>query len=264
MATADSAGQRGKAPSPDAPAVGGPRSPAAPRPPGTPPQPPLGPPPAAPPPRPAGPPPGVDPYPDVASAGSTQPIIGVDLRVSKRLLWVGDAYYPLQNVARVYTLTIHPRRKQAVLLFVKRLLITGAASVFLGLLGTAIDVTRSNGSFDSGTGSVDSGGSSGLLTLTLIAAGAALVYSLVEMVKVLLAPSHFVLAVETSGLSTAVVTSPHPDQLRQLAHQIADAIENPTAEFEVRVNTITISPAHYYFGDNVNMYGGTGNVGMAS
>ncbi|MFG2094471.1 DUF6232 family protein [Streptomyces sp. NPDC048612] len=189
----------------------------------------------------------------MAPPTAAQPVIGVDLRVSKRLLWVGDAYYPLQNVARVYTLTIHPRRKDAVVLFVKRLLLLGLATVLLVLL------TATSGGF--GGSSSDSGG---VTALVVIAAGAALVYSLVEMLKVLGAAPHFVLAVETTGSSTAVVTSPDADQLRRLAHQIAHAIENPEAEFVVRVNTVEISPKHYYFGDNVNMYGGTGNVGMAS
>ncbi|MGW7249749.1 DUF6232 family protein [Streptomyces decoyicus] len=184
------------------------------------------------------------------AAASAQPVVEVSLRVSRRLLWVGDAYYPLQNIARVHTLTIHPRRKDAVLLFAKRLLIIGAVTTLLGLLAGLID-------------SSSSGGSTGLTALVVIVALAALVYCLVEMLKVLGAPSHYVLAVETSGPSTAVVTSPDRGHLRRLAQQIADAIENPKAEFEVRVDTLTISPKHYYFGDNVNMYGGTGNVGMA-
>lgn len=189
----------------------------------------------------------------MAPAAWTGPIIGVDLRVSKRLLWIGDAYYPLRNLTRVYTLTLRPRRKEAVLLFVRRLLIIGAVMALLGLLAAMID---------SGGGS--SGGSGGLSALVVAAAFAALIYSFVEMVTVLGAPVRFVLAVETSGASTAVVSGRQPDQLRQLAHQIADAIENPEAGFQVRVDTITINPKHYYFGDNVNMYGGTGNVGMAS
>lgn len=244
MTSADSAGQPSNAP--PAPA-GAPYTP-----PGAPPTPEM-------PPQPAGRPPSADPYPDVPSAASVRPIIGVDLRVSKRLLWVGEAYYPLQNIARVYTLTIHPRRKEAVLLFMKRLLIIGAVTTLLGLLAAAIDASQS-GNFGGG----DSGGSPGLTVFVMLIAGAALIYSLVEMMRVLTAPSHFVLAVETSGPSTALVTSPNPDQLRRLAHQIAHAIENREAEFQVRVDTITISPKHYYFGDNVNMYGGTGNVGMAS
>ncbi|WP_326597934.1 DUF6232 family protein [Streptomyces sp. NBC_01803] len=247
MTSADSAGQAWKTPSDAISAAESPPPPAAPPPP-----------PVAPPQPPAGPPPTADPYPDVASAASTQPIIGVDLRVSKRLLWIGDAYYPLHNLARVYTLTIRPRRKDAVLLFLKRLLIIGAVTTFLSLLAAVID--ESGGSF----GSSDSNGSGGLSALVVIIAVAALIYSLVVMLQVLGAPAHFVLAVETSGPSTAVVTSQRPDQLRQLARQIADAIENPEADFAVRVNTITISPKHYYFGDSVNMYGGTGNVGMAS
>ncbi|OEV28954.1 hypothetical protein AN219_19175 [Streptomyces nanshensis] len=189
--------------------------------------------------------------------GPERPLIGVDLRVSKRLLWVGDAYYPLHNIARVYTLTIHPRRKEAVVQFMKRLLLTGALATLLGLLAAAIDLSSS-------FASEDSSGSSGFTTFVGLVAFAALVYFFVEMVQVLGAPSRFVLAVETSGPSTAVVAGPAPDQLRRLAHQIADSIENPAAEFAVRVDTITISPAHYYFGDNVNMYGGSGNVGMAS
>lgn len=129
MTSADSAGQAWHTPSEAISAAGG-----------------L-PPPAAPPRPPVGPPPAADPYPDVAPAASVQPVIGVHLRVSKRLLWVGDAYYPIQNIARVYTLTIHPRRREAVVLFVKRLLLTGVVTTFLGLLAAAIDAF---GSGDSG------------------------------------------------------------------------------------------------------------------
>ncbi len=214
-------------------------------------------PPTAPPRPPAGPPPTAGPYPGAGSAASTQPIIGVGLRVSNRLLWIGDAYYPFQNITRVYTLTIHPRRKEAVLLFAKRLLLTGVVVTVLALIAAAIDA--SGRSRDGGEGD-----SPGLTVLVLIVAGAVLIHFLVEMLKVLGSPAYFVLAIETSGSSTAVVTSSHPDQLRRLAHQLADAIENPQVEFEVRVESLVINPAHYYFGDNVNMYGGTGNVGMAS
>ncbi|MGR3937266.1 DUF6232 family protein [Streptomyces sp. BRA346] len=253
MTSADSAGPAWNRASEPVSAVGGPP------PPTVPPQPPAAPPSAAPPQPPAGPPPAADPHPDVAPAASAEPIIGVGLRVSKQLLWIGDAYYPLRNVARVYTLTIRPRRKEAVLRFVKRLLIIGAVTTILALLAAMID-SSNRGGLDSG----GSGGSGGLFVLVVIAAVAALIYSLVEMLSVLGAPAHFVLAIETSGPSTAVVSGRQPDQLRQLAHQIADAIENPEAEFTVQVDTITISPQHYYFGDNVNMYGGSGNVGMAS
>ncbi|MFF5183013.1 DUF6232 family protein [Streptomyces sp. NPDC000345] len=176
---------------------------------------------------------------------------GLELRVSKRLLWVGGACYPLQNVARVYTLTIHPRRKEAVLRFLRILLITGAVALTLTVLsGITMVADRDTGS--------------GLMTFVWLGSAGVVVYALIEMLQVLGAQSHHVLAVETSGPSQAVVTSRDPHHLNQLVARIAHAIENPETEFQVRVESITISPKNYYFGDNVNMYGGSGNVGMAS
>ncbi|MES9506798.1 DUF6232 family protein [Streptomyces sp. NPDC000609] len=175
----------------------------------------------------------------------------VDLRVSKRLLWVGGAAYPLQNIARVYTLTIHPRRKEAVVRFCKSVAITLAVAIALTILGAVAAI-----------GSEDVGG--GIVTFVWYVTVAGLIYFLVELISVLTAQSHYVLAVETSGPSTAVVTSTNREHLNQLVGYIAHAIENPEAEFQVKVESITISPRNYYFGDNVNMYGGTGNVGMAS
>lgn len=175
----------------------------------------------------------------------------IDLLVSKRLLWVGGACYPLGNIARVHTLTIHPRRKEAVVRFFKRSAIIGAVTIALTIIGGALALLGNRGT----------GG--GLLTLVYLGAAAAAIYSFVEMTQVLSAQPHFVLAVETAGPSQAVVTSQNPHLLNQLVGQIADAIENPEAEFRVKVESITISPKNYYFGDNVNMFGGSGNVGMA-
>ncbi|MFE2494089.1 DUF6232 family protein [Streptomyces scopuliridis] len=177
--------------------------------------------------------------------------VDVELRVGKRLLWVGGAAYPLQNIARVYTLTIRPRRKEAVVRFFKNVAITLAVAIALTILGTVAVI-----------GSEDVGG--GILTFVWLVSAAALIYFFVELMSVLTAQSHYVLAVETSGPSTAVVTSANREHLNQLVGYIAHAIENPEAEFQVTVESITISPKNYYFGDNVNMYGGTGNVGMAS
>lgn len=244
MTSADAAGQDANKPAAGA-AAGGP------------PPPPMSPPPPPPsvPPRPAG-----DPYPDVAAAPAAEQVVGVSVRVSKRLLWIGDAYYPLRNIARVYTLTIRPRRKEAVLRFLKRLLITGFLVTLLAVTAAFMEASSSSGF----GGSSESSGASVLLTFTLLIGAGANIYFFVDMMKVLGAPPRFVLAVETSGASTAVIGGPPEPHLRQLADQISDAIENPAAEFEVRIDTLTVNPQHYYFGDNVNMYGGTGNVGVAS
>ncbi|KUN93635.1 DUF6232 family protein [Streptomyces caeruleatus] len=174
----------------------------------------------------------------------------VDLRVGKRLLWVDGAAYPLENVTRVYTYTLTPRRKEATLLFVKRVGIILSVAFALTILGGLTSIANEG-----------AGGT--ILTFVWLGALAALAFSIVELVSVLTASSQYVLAVETSGPSIAMVTSADPRQLDQLVGSIVQAIENPEVEFQVRVDRLMVNPRNYYFGDNVNMYGGTGNVGVA-
>lgn len=173
------------------------------------------------------------------------------MRVTRRLLWVGGAAYPLSNVTRVYTFVLTPRRGAATVVFFKRLAIILSVAFALTILG---GLTAFGGGKDAaGT----------IVSLVWTGALVALAYSLVEWVAVLSAASHFALAVETSGASTALVTSKDTGHLQRLVGQVVDAIENPEADFLVHVETLAINPEHYHFGDNVNMYGGTGNVGMA-
>ncbi|MFB7312658.1 DUF6232 family protein [Streptomyces sp. NPDC056192] len=180
----------------------------------------------------------------------------VDLRVGRRLLWVGNAAYPMQNITRVYTVTIMPRRQEAVVRFLTRAAITAAVAIALTLLASLPAVLASAiGAGDGGFGLI--------LFVWLVGFGAG-IYCLVDMISVLSASPRYVLAIETSGLSTALVTSSNPSQLPQLVGYIVHAIENPQTEFQVKVETLAINPSNYYFGDNVNMYGGTGNVGMAA
>lgn len=199
-------------------------------------------------------PPAVPPRP---TGAPLPPLVhAVDLRVSKRLLWVGPAAYPLENIARVFTFVLRPRRKEAITLFCKRVALTLALAVGMSVLILLVDTVASIGR----------GESSGGPFIAIVSFGTVggLIYYLVALSLVLSAPSHFVLAVETSGPSTAMVTSRDPAQLIQLVGQIAYAIDHPEAEFTVRVEGITVSPQIYHFGDNVNMYGGTGNVGIAN
>ncbi|TRO62389.1 DUF6232 family protein [Streptomyces sp. IB201691-2A2] len=174
--------------------------------------------------------------------------MGVNLRVTKRLLWVGDAVYPLQNIARVYVFLLHPERKRAVFRFLKRLTI---ASIVL------LVISLSN---DASPGADDTGGSqAAFMTLGF----AVLCYLVVDLVSVLLAQPHHVLAIETNGNSTALIAGSNLEALRRLTQDLAYAIENPGTEFQVRVETLNINPRSYQFGDNVNMYGGANNVGIA-
>ncbi|MFF2327666.1 MULTISPECIES: DUF6232 family protein [unclassified Streptomyces] len=193
---------------------------------------------------------------NTGAAGAPQPMpppppsgTGVDLRVSRRLLWVGEAAYPLHNITRVHTFELRPKRMEAFMSFLKWL---GATFVAFVVLQTAND----NSSFDGGS----SNDSAGALWFLALAIAIGLV---VHLVKDLAAPSEHVLAVETTSASSALVTLPNPDQLRQLVHYLVHAIENPEAEFQVRVERVLVNPKNYHFGDNVNMYGGMFNTGVS-
>ncbi|MEV6112488.1 DUF6232 family protein [Streptomyces sp. NPDC052109] len=192
------------------------------------------------------------PMPDIPAPPSHPAPFGLELRVSKRILWIGAAVYPLHNIARVYAFVMRPRRKEAVLRFLRYTagtLVVGFVALLPGL------------PFLAASGGDSGGGYVGFIWLLAIAAE---IYFFVEMMSVLTAAPQHVLAVETSGASTALVTSRDPRYLDQLVGQISYAIDRPDTEFRVTVESLTVSPKNYYFGDNVNMYGGSGNVGISA
>lgn len=174
----------------------------------------------------------------------------MDLIISKRLLWIAGAAYPLHNIARVYTFLLRPAKAKAVRRFVKYASFTFAAALALTIIAglSAVGVQQDPSS---------------LIGFVWVLAFGVGIWLLVEMFKVVGAPSHHVLAVESNGQSTALVTAPDPATLNHLVGSIAYAIEHPDVELQVRVERLMIgSPSNYYFGDTVNMYGGSGNVGM--
>ncbi|MEU8541182.1 DUF6232 family protein [Streptomyces sp. NPDC048717] len=176
----------------------------------------------------------------------------MDLSISKRLLWVAGAAYPLHNIARVYTFLLRPRRAEAVRRFLKYAGLTFAAAIALTIIAGLSTFGRESDS-------------SGMITFVWVVASAATLWFFADMLKVATAPVRYVLAVESNGQSTALVTAPDPATLDRLVGSIAHAIEHPETELQVRVERLVIgSPSNYYFGDTVNMYGGSGNVGMAA
>ncbi|MFJ5150459.1 DUF6232 family protein [Streptomyces sp. NPDC088353] len=169
----------------------------------------------------------------------------VNLRVSNRLLWVDGAVYPLQNVVRVYTTTVKPRRREVIQRFVVK------AVLFLLLGGLPAVLFAAPVGFLKVIG-----------VLIYVGIAIAAVQQINELRQVLRVRPLHVLAVDTSGMSTAVVTSSNRAHLEQLVRRISDAIEKPSAEFQVMVQELALNPKHYHIGDNVNMYGGSGNVGV--
>ncbi|MFI1659091.1 DUF6232 family protein [Streptomyces sp. NPDC020472] len=195
----------------------------------------------APPPKPTRPPVPADPPPRYG------------LVISKRLLWVYGGAYPLENIVRVYTFVLRPRRIEAFNRFLKR------GGITLAVLVVLMNFTASSSSsYEYGSrGDLDD-----LLGFVQVCAVLLLVYYFGDMATVVFARSHDVLAIETNGRSTALVTGKR-DRLNQLVREIAEAIDKPDAEFHASVGTLAVANyGNYYFGDAVNMYGGSDNTGM--
>ncbi|MFD5768006.1 DUF6232 family protein [Streptomyces sp. NPDC127049] len=203
------------------------------------------------------------PRPPVPPAPSTPPAAPppgngpLELRVERRLLWIGGAFYPLENVVRVYTFVLRPRRAEAVRRFARRLgwlMLASLLVLLLGELGAFGRPTYDDYGNESGP--------SGLQSFVWLVIVGILIYAFVEMMTVVGAASHLTLAIETNGASTALVAGT-PEQLHRLVHQLAHAVEHPDSELLERVGSLPIgNPGNYYFGDVVNMYGGTGNRGI--
>jgi hypothetical protein len=173
----------------------------------------------------------------------------VDVRVDKRLLWVGSAAYPLHNITRVYTFLLRPNRRAAASRFMRRLLLLLAVVAVLGVL--------SNGRSSE---NVTATGEEGLVVFGLGFA----IFAVFELSAVLFARSVPVLAVDTAGSPTAIVTDSDRNRVGELLHTLAYALEHPETEFQVTMQTLTFSPQNYHIGDNVNMYGGLGNTGKVT
>ncbi|MFI6402335.1 DUF6232 family protein [Streptomyces sp. NPDC050548] len=190
-------------------------------------------------------------FPDVPPPPTTPPRASgtVELRVGKRLLWVGDVAYPLENIARVHTYMLTPRRWEATRHFLRRIGLILSVAFALTILGGI-----------TGLAGQDTAGK--LVMWMWLGASATLLFCAAEWLQVVTAAPLYVLAVETSGPPMAVVTSPDPRRLDQLVGSIVHAIEHPETEFHVTVDRLMVNPKNYYFGDNVNMYGGIGNVGV--
>ncbi|MFJ3923681.1 DUF6232 family protein [Streptomyces sp. NPDC090022] len=169
--------------------------------------------------------------------------------MSRRLLWVGEAAYPLHSIARVQTFVAKPDRWGAFTSFLKRLAGLAVAFVVLQLVNE-----DSGGYASSREDNADV-----LWGLAVVVAIGLVVHLFVQLA----APSRYALSVETNGPAAAVVTLPEPEQLRHLVGRIVHAIEHPEAEFSVIVERLSVNPRNYHIGDNVNINGGTGHTGVS-
>ncbi|MFD8963180.1 DUF6232 family protein [Streptomyces anulatus] len=162
----------------------------------------------------------------------------LEVSVIQRMLWIGSAAFPLENLTRVEATKLKPQRGATLLSFLKWLALTAVVYVV---------VDASSGS----DGQDGEGGEGGNPVFVVFLIGLAIYF-----IKELLEPAKPILAVETAGGSVAVVTLPTVEELRTIAGQIVHAINHPEAEFTAYVNEL-----NNYNGPVFNQNGGQ-NTGI--
>lgn len=147
----------------------------------------------------------------------------IDVRVSKRILWFDSEAYPLPNITRTNTLTLKPDRGAVIKAY--------AISVAIWLTAAIIVFSVLPGVF------------SVLVLLAVLAWIALKTVRLVELLKLTL----YELVIETAAGSHRGLISDNGAVVADLSFRITDAINNPYAEFQMKVEN--------YQGDKITMFG---------
>ncbi|MFG2962747.1 DUF6232 family protein [Streptomyces sp. NPDC048288] len=163
----------------------------------------------------------------------------ITIRVSRRVLWVGSAAYPLQNIARVMPETLRPS-------FAKIFKSVGRwfLVAYVVLVGYALYVTQ---------GQTLAAGLIAPAVLGILAAF--LVSGLIRLVWAISGDTLYRLNIETAGAASAVITHPDNELVSDISRSIMEAIDNPEAEFQFQVE-------NFHVGDSITQFGNanTGKV----
>jgi hypothetical protein len=148
----------------------------------------------------------------------------VEVRISRRTLWVDTQVYPLAHVTRVQPLEFKPRRGRVLRAYGRE---AGAwlglgfiGLVFIGCLGNAVPPAA--------------------VTVYEILLLTALVAVSVRLIRRLTASPLHVLSIATSGSPHAAVASRDRDLIFDLAQRVVDAIDDPAMEYAIHVDHIDI------------------------
>ncbi|MFJ1596158.1 DUF6232 family protein [Streptomyces sp. NPDC088261] len=126
----------------------------------------------------------------------------MEVSVKRRMLWIGAAALPLNNLTRVEAIKLRPERH--------------LVGFLMGLALVAAVYSVTDWTL--------------VLVLLLVLAG--------FFVAALIKPERPALVVETAGGSLVLVTLPSVDELRSIAGRIVHAIDHPEAEFTAYVNQL--------------------------
>jgi hypothetical protein len=164
----------------------------------------------------------------------------LEVRVSHRVLWIGAAAYPLQNIARAQIIELVPDRARAVSRFVGQVIL----SVLLG--AALIAGTNILG------GSLSDADFPRLLAVIVVFVLIAL--STIKLVTRLMTRTYYGMVIETAGSPQTALVSTSRQEVSAIVRQTMDAIDNPRAEFHYQVQHLTSIGEQY----NVS---GTHNTG---
>jgi uncharacterized protein DUF6232 len=150
----------------------------------------------------------------------------LEVGVSRRILWIGSAAYPLHNIARAQTIEIAPDRGRAVRHYVAQML------VWL-VLGVGAFAALNGADLSSDSDAADLRTLAWGVLLLLIA------ISTVRVLTALMARTYYAMVIETAGSPQTALISTDKREVSSLVRQTMAAIDDPAAEFHYQVNNIT-------------------------
>jgi hypothetical protein len=159
----------------------------------------------------------------------------VDFRISRRILWVGSNAYPLPQVSSVRPIEVIPRRGRMLAQYGRR----AGATVVVGFVGLTISACLGRAV----PPVVDA--------VVAVAMVGVVVWHTVELIRRLRRGRLYVLRVSTAGNQHSALVSRNRELIEDLTRRVADAIDNPAAEFAISVENLEIVKGDKYGGDHV-------------
>lgn len=166
----------------------------------------------------------------------------INVGISRRVLRIGAAAYPVQNIARAQTVTLIPKRGTAWRHYV-------VAVMFWVILGVAaaVAVKKVTGLSNSGLTA---------LHCVEVAALVLLVVSTIRLIVKLSARTFYALVIETAGTPRTALVSANQREVTRLVDEIMEAIDDPAAEFHYHLENVQLGGTRIQAGRDAYTAGG--------
>jgi hypothetical protein len=158
----------------------------------------------------------------------------INVGVSRRVLRIGAAAYPVQNIARAQTVTLVPKRGRAWRRYV-------VAVVLWVILGVAAAVAANKVAGQSNSGLTALHGAE-------VAALVLVVISTIRLIVNLSARTFYALVIETAGTPRTALVSTKQQEVTGLVNSIMEAIDDAAAEFHYHMENVQIGGTHIQAG----------------